>query len=229
MIYVLFYSCRNKRTNESTYDNPFAVGSDKPFRPPPPPRQLVGINESKDIPWMKVVPDDGITPPYFWNKYTDESKYDEPEVFEEYDGTLIPVTEDGTYSRTSDMEYETTSMAASHGDDNALEGYVQPYELGVTWEENETESGEVEYVHTAADGSITVQTERPNGSVYIITPSFVDDNGFTHERETWEEVFANEVDADGNDSSLLFYKSLTSAEIVADRPIGQVIIVEDSI
>lgn len=223
---------RNKRTNESTYDNPFA-DPNRPVRPPPPPRQLVGINESKDIAWMRVIPEDGVTPPYFWNKYTDESKYDEPEEFVEYDGTLMPVqdgSEDGTLSRLNECENETASMAASRGDDNANEGDVQPHEMGTAWEETlNTESGEIVYVHTAVDGTVTTRLDRPEGSLYIVVPPFVDELNVSHERESWEEVFANEVDAEGNETNLVFYKNLTTAEIVGERPTGQVIIVEDTI
>jgi hypothetical protein len=241
----------NRRTNVSTYDNPFESSTSQssshppPPPPPPPPRQLVGLGEKKEIYWVKVTPPDG-SQIYYWNKQTEEATLDEPEEYLEIDEETttptVPPDENETegdineYQEEIDTEnslVDALSDAVDVGEGSrAVRGDVavdeiQPHEMGKTWEEViDSDSGEISYVYQTDEGEIITRIDRPDGVVYIVVPPFTDEDGIEHERQSWEEVTSLEIDEMGNDLDIVYYKNLTSGDVVTERPLGQVIIVE---
>lgn len=215
----------NSKTNISTYDNPFTISQTNKPPPPPPPKKLIGIGSNKDTNWMKVISSNNM---YYWNKVTDESTYDEPESYINDDDHIMYFDDDSntnTNERCSDTSQEEV-YSVSDQTKLILANIIQS---GLTWQELSDDKGNTHYGFLTFNGNDGItqlnanisRDDRPDGVLYILKEPHVDNNGVFHNEDIWEEVH----DSDGN-SAITFYKSVLTAEIINDKPSGDVIIVE---
>lgn len=178
-------------------------GDSAPPPPPPPPKK------KEPSPWYYVCENEPV--PYYWNTATNETTLQCPPEYDGqiYSAAIYSVPKDAPQEEEDAYQQTTTDESAN----NQQEPEEEQQATQVYWfEYTADDTGEVYYQSNTEEPVVVY--ERPEGDVYIIC-----ENEETAQEEHWMEAW-------DEDNNAMTYRNYTTGDVVFDRPIGSVMIIQ---